>query len=75
MRKADVIAKCLVQSGLASDMKAGREAVRSAYENTADAKSFSKWNTVIDDNVANSIIRSVGKSKAISIEKFITDLG
>ena len=56
-------------------MKAGREAVRSAYEKTADGKSFSKWNTVIDDNVANSIIRSVGKSKAISIEKFITDLG
>ncbi len=74
MRKADVIAKCLVQSSLAVDLKAGREAVRAAFEHAVTDKSFSKWNTVIDDNVANSIIRSVGKSKAISIEKFIADL-
>jgi hypothetical protein len=74
VRKADVIAKCLVQSALASDMKAALEAVRSAYEKTRKDKSFSKWNTVVEQNVANSIIRSVGNSKAISIEKFITDL-
>ncbi len=55
-------------------MKAALEAVRSTYEKTRADKSFSKWNTVVEQNVANSIIRSVGKSKAISIEKFITDL-
>ena len=74
MRKADVIAKCLVQSALAADLKAGREAVRSAFDNSVTDKSFSKWNSVVEENVANSIIRSVGKSKAINIEKFIADL-
>ena len=75
MRKADVIAKCLVQSSLASDLKEGREAVRAAFEKSVTDKSFSKWNNVVEANIANSIIRAVGKSKAINIEKFIADLG
>ena len=74
MRKADVIAKCLVQSALAADLKAGRETVRSAFDKSVMDKSFSKWNSVVEENVANSIIRSVGKSNAINIEKFIADL-
>jgi hypothetical protein len=74
VRKADVIAKCLIQSALAADLKAGREAVRSAFDKSVTDKSFSKWNSVVEENVANSIIRSVGKSKAINIEKFIADL-
>jgi hypothetical protein len=74
MRKADVIAKCLVQSSLATDLKAGREAVRAVFEKSFEDKVYSKWNSVVEDNVANSVIRSVGKSKAIDIEKFITDL-
>jgi hypothetical protein len=74
VRKADVIAKCLVQSSLAADLKAGRDAVRNAFDKNVTDKSFSKWNSVVEDNVANSIIRSVGKAKAINIEKFITDL-
>ena len=55
-------------------MKAGREAVRAAFDKSVTDKSFSKWNSVVEENVANSIIRSVGKSKAINIEKFIADL-
>jgi hypothetical protein len=30
--------------------------------------------TIVEDNVDNSIIRPVGKSKSIDIEKFIVDL-
>jgi len=74
VRKADVIAKCLVQSSIAADLKAGREAVRAVFEKSFEDKSFTKWNSVVEDNVANSVIRSVGKSKAIDIAKFITDL-
>ena len=74
MRKSDVIAKCLVQSSLAADLKAGRDAVRNAFDKNVTDKSFSKWNSVVEENIANSIIRSVGKSKAINIEKFISDL-
>jgi hypothetical protein len=74
VRKADVIAKCLVQSSLAADLKAGREVVRAVFEQSFEDKSFTKWNSVVEDNVANAVIRSVGKSKAIDIEKFITDL-
>ena len=74
MRKADIIAKCLVQSALAADLKAVREAVRSGFDKSVTDKSFSKWNSVVEENVANSIIRSMGKSKAVNIEKFIADL-
>ena len=74
MRKADVIAKCLVMSSLSADLKAGREAVRVVFEKSFEGKIYSKWNTVLEENVANSIIRSVGKSKSIDIEKFIVDL-
>ena len=59
MRKADVIAKCLVQSFLAADLKAGREAVRSAFDKSVKDKSFSKWNSVVEENVANSIMSDV----------------
>ena len=74
MRKADVIAQCLFQSALASDIKAGRERVRSVFETSFPEKSFSKWNGAVEVNVANSIIRSVGKAQAINVEKFIADL-
>ncbi len=74
MRKVDVIAKCLVQSSLATDLKAGRELVRAVFDKSFADKSYAKWNSVVDENVAASILRSVGKAKAINIEKFITDL-
>ena len=74
MRKADVIAQCLLQSSMASNLKSGRESVRKVFENSFPDKSFSKWNGVLEINVANSIIRSVGKAKSINVEKFIADL-
>ena len=74
MRKADVIAKCLVQSTLAPDLKAGREIVRGVFDASFSDKSFSKWNSVVEENVARDIIRSVGKDKTISVQKFIADL-
>jgi hypothetical protein len=73
VRKADVIARCLVQSSLATDMKAGRGVVRAVFDKSFADKSYAKWNIVVDENVAASILRSVGKAKAINIEKFITD--
>lgn len=68
-----MIAKCLVQSSLATDLKAGRQVVRAVFDKSFPDKSYAKWNIVVDENVAASIIRSVGKAKAINVEKFIAD--
>lgn len=48
--------------------------VQAVFGKSFEDKVYSKWNSVVEDNVANSVIRSMGKSKAIDIENFITDL-
>ena len=42
MRKADVIAKCLVQSSFATDLKAGREVVRAVFDKSFADTSYAK---------------------------------
>jgi hypothetical protein len=59
---------------MAPDLKAGREIVRGVFKQSFSDKRFSKWNGVVQDNLARDTIRSVGKGNAISVEKFITDL-
>jgi hypothetical protein len=74
VHKADVIAKCLVHSSLTTDLKAGREVVRAVFDKRFADKRYGRWNTVVDENVAASIIRSLGEARVVNIEKFISDL-
>lgn len=74
MQKADVIAKCLLQSAMVSDLEAGRLAVQNVFENSYPTKSYVSWNTRIDQKAADSILKAVGRAKTINVEKFIADL-
>lgn len=74
MRKADVIAQCLLQSSMVTDLAAGRLVVKNVFESSYPDKSYSSWNKSVEENVSASIIRSIGRAKTINVEKFIADL-
>ena len=59
---------------LATDLKAGREVVRAVFDERFAYKSYGRRNSVVDENVAASIIRPLAEARVVNIEKFISDL-
>ncbi len=75
MRKATVIATCLVNMRVAFRELAPAElAVRNIFLECFPKADFDDWNRDIDDDVAANIIRNVGRASRIDVELFIRDL-
>jgi len=74
MRKATVIATCLISSGLRGSLEEVEHRVMQCFQEFRPESNFRDWNTDIDDTVANDIIKAAGSSSRINVERFISDL-
>lgn len=74
MKKVSVIAQCLVNSRLFNDISEASIAVEHKFKNEFPGCDFYKWNTHIDNSVAENIINTVGVASEINVAKFISDL-
>lgn len=74
MRKSEIIATCLVNSGMIKRLEDAQFVVRRIFDDEFPGKIFTQWDTHINDDVANNIISNVGKASHINVKLFIEDL-
>ena len=74
MKKATVIATCLVTSDIVRRIEDAEHLVRCQFEELRPKSDFAAWNVNVDDSVAKNIIETVGRASRINIERFIEDL-
>lgn len=74
MKKSTVIATCLVNSSMINRLEDAENAVRQVFLDEFPESNFAQWNREIDDQVAEQIIKNVGRASQINVRKFIEDL-
>jgi len=74
MRKSTLIATCLLNSSMASDLATAAHQVQQIFAACYPSDSFAAWNTDIPDETAQRMIASVGRAQRINVEKAIADL-
>lgn len=74
MLKSTLIAKCLYQCNMITDVKGGEHAVQSIFVEYFPKHSFEKRNTKLSDNVVNHFLEASKGSSTIHVDSFIQDL-
>lgn len=74
MKKSTIIATCLVNSNMINRHEDAENAVYQIFLDEFKNDNFYKWNTEVNDHVAQNIIRNVGRASRINVKKFIEDL-
>jgi hypothetical protein len=74
MRKARIIATCLLNSNMMPTLGEAERAVGDIFSAEFPKSGYSDWNTEIDDDIASSIVSSVGRASSINVVKFIEQL-
>ncbi len=74
MKKATLIATCLINSGFGRRLNEVEASVRNTFETDFPHLRCDTWNSHIDDKVAESMIRAVGRASMINVTNFIKDL-
>lgn len=73
MNKSIVIAKCLVKSNMASNVRVGEAMVTNVFQSEFPNMSFSEWNSPVSDAEAEDIINRVAGRSSISVRHLIKD--
>ncbi|MCB2184014.1 MAG: hypothetical protein KQH63_18465 [Desulfobulbaceae bacterium] len=73
MKKITMIASCLVNSSMISRMEDAENAVRQAFSNDFPNDNFDTWNQELPDDIANKVIKNVGRASKINVTRFIQD--
>ncbi len=74
MLKSTLIAKCLYQCNMISDIKGGEYSVQSIFNEYFPKYSYDKWNTNLPDNVVEYFLKASKGSTTIRVDSFIKDL-
>ncbi|HBO25089.1 MAG TPA: hypothetical protein DD649_19710 [Providencia sp.] len=74
MLKSKLIAKCLFQCNMISDVQNGEYAVQNIFIEYFPDHSFDKWNSNLPDNVVNHFLEASKGSTTIHVDSFIKDL-
>ncbi|EGT3611551.1 hypothetical protein FAP59_18375 [Morganella morganii] len=74
MLKSTLIAKCLYQCNMISDISTGELAVADIFAEYFPGHSYEKWNTRLNDNVVNHFLSASKGSTTIHVDSFIKDL-
>ncbi|EPL7197433.1 hypothetical protein QCW82_003815 [Klebsiella michiganensis] len=74
MLKSTLIAKCLHQNNMISDVQAGEAAVESIFGEYFPGHSYKKWNTPISNEVVNHFLKTARGAGTIHVDSFIKDL-
>jgi hypothetical protein len=73
MKKSTVIATCLANSNIVSDLEEGEMLVCRTFGDERPGDNFHSWNSEIDGTIAKHIISSVGNAEWINVANFIND--
>lgn len=74
MLKSHLIAKCLYQCGMISDIQSGESAVKSIFEEYFPGHSFTKWNTKLPEHISDHFLKMSAGAGTIRVDSFIKDL-
>lgn len=74
MLKSTLIAKCLHQCRLISDVPTGEAAVKSIFEEYFPGYSFTKWNTKLPEHTSDHFLKISAGAGTIRVDSFIKDL-
>ena len=74
MKKATLIATCLVGSGICSRLEAGEEVVRRVFAREFPGNSFDAWNLELPAAEAQRIAEAVSGAMLIDVALFVRDL-
>ena len=74
MLKSAVIATCLLNSKMFTDLAAAQHCVRALFKNCFPTENFHEWDSVMSGGAARNVIAAVGGASRINIEFFIWDL-
>jgi len=74
LKKSTVIATCLVKSNMFRRIEDAESAVRNVFLDQFPTADFDSWNGEIGDEVADGMIKAVGRASRINVKKFIEDL-
>ncbi|SUP77348.1 Uncharacterised protein [Yersinia frederiksenii] len=74
MLKSTLIAKCLHQCSMISDIPTGEAAVESIFGEYFPGYSYKKWNTQISEDTVNHFLKASRNSDQIRVNLFIKDL-
>lgn len=74
MLKSTLIAKCLHQCGMISDVPTGEAAVESIFGEYFPDHSYKKWNTQLADDVTSHFLSESRNAGTIHVDSFIKDL-
>ena len=74
MKKSAIIATCLVNSDMVSTIEQAESSVRGIFTDEYPHLNFNQWNEEVSYEVAQDIIKNVGRASRINVEKFIEDL-
>lgn len=74
MLKSTLIAKCLHQCSMISDIPTGEAAVESIFSEYFPEHSYKKWNIQISEETVNHFLKASRNSDQIRVNLFIKDL-
>jgi hypothetical protein len=74
MRKARIIATCLLNSNMVPSLDEAERTVRDIFAAEYPKSRYSDWNTDLDDRIAFDIVRTVGHAERINVVTFIEQL-
>ena len=74
MRKSQIIATCLANSGAPGTQQEIEHTVQQVFRDKYPNENYAAWNSDVADSAAQKIISTVGRSSTIRVEHFIQDL-
>lgn len=74
MLKSTLIAKCLHQNSMISDVQTGEAAVKSIFTEYFPGHNFTKWNTHLPDSIVEHFLQASRNAGTIHVDSFIKDL-
>ncbi len=74
MQKSTLIATCLFNSSMVTNLDVGERIVRHVFDDNFKGIDFAQWNVSLPVKTAQSIIAGVGRAMRIDVRKFIADL-
>ena len=74
MKRSDVLAKCLDNTGCGLSEKDIHALIQQTFSEEYPNKNYEDWDIPLSDNTAEHIIKTVGRAQWIKIDLFIRDL-
>jgi hypothetical protein len=74
MRKARIIATCLVNSNMMRSLEEAERAVVGIFSTEFRSSGYWDWNSEVNDDIASNIVTSVGQASSINVVRFIEQL-